>query len=70
MSSGERCVYCEFAGGDVIIVEESSVEEIRLICPHASRFDGHGFYRIECKKQKSFLDLKTCGIFEGMRKYK
>jgi len=69
-SSDERRVHCDFAGGDVIIVEGSSDEEIRLICPHASRFDGHGFYYIECKRQKTFLDLKTCGIFEGMRKFK
>ena len=69
-SRDERHVHCDFAGGDVIIVEGSSDEEIRLICPYASRFNGYGFYRIECKRQKIFLSLKKCGIFDGMRKFK
>lgn len=68
----ERHVHCAFAGGDVTIVEAADEdEEIRLICPYARRFDGTGWFKIECAKQAAFFgNMPKCGIFEGMRKFK
>ena len=66
----ERHINCDVSGSDVIVVETSKDEEIRLICPYASRFDGFGWYRIDCKLKETFFSRKQCGIFEGMRKFK
>jgi uncharacterized membrane protein YvbJ len=65
----DRQVYCDIASSDVTIVEDSKDEEIRLICPHAKRFDGYGWYRIDCKVTETMFSIKKCGIFEGMRKF-
>jgi len=68
--SDERQIFCDVADSDVTIVEDSKDEEIRLICPYVSRFEGFGWYRIDCKLKETFFSRKTCGIFEGMRKFK
>ena len=69
-STSERNVHCDFAGGNITIVDESPDGEVRIICPHARRFDGFGWYRIDCEVQGTFFGSQKCGIFEGMRKFK
>jgi len=66
----DRRVYCDIAGSDITIVEDSKDNEIRLICPHAKRFNGYGWYRIDCKMTETFFSIKKCGIFEGMRRFR
>jgi zinc-ribbon domain len=69
--AGDRRVFCDIADSEVTIIEDSPHDEIRLICPHASRFDYvvAGTYRIDCKLRETMFSTKKCGIFEGMRKH-
>lgn len=57
-------LYCQVCDMDVTILKGSSP---KVLCPHISRFDGYGWFRMDCKLQKSWGSRLKCGIYEGLK---